>query len=137
MSRKMARETTFKLVFEYAFLKKVNPLTLEDFLLLEKITEPDKDYIQKAYHNIAEHYDEIMAMIESNLKNYTVARIYKTDLAILILATYEIKFLKETAPSIVINEAVELSKKYSTDKSFSFVNGVLASILKQEDNDGK
>ena len=55
----------------------------------------------------------------------------------MILATYEIKFAKDTVPSIVINEAVELSKKYSTDKSFSFVNGVLASIVKEEDADGK
>ncbi|MDD4211431.1 MAG: transcription antitermination factor NusB [Clostridia bacterium] len=137
MSRTFARETTFKLVFEYAFLKQINPLTLEDFLLLEKITEDDKVYIKQTYSKIASNYDEILALIEKNLKNYTLGRIYKTDLAILILATYEIKFAKDTVPSIVINEAVELSKKYSTDKSFSFVNGVLASIVKEEDADGK
>jgi len=137
MSRTLARETTFKLVFEYAFLKQINPLTLEDFLLLEKITEDDKVYIKQTYKCIAENYDSILSLIEKNLKNYTLGRIYKTDLAILILATYEIKFAKQTAPSVVINEAVELSKKYSTDKSFSFVNGVLASIIKEEEVDGE
>jgi transcription antitermination protein NusB len=137
MSRTIARETTFKLVFEYAFLKQINPLTLEDFLLLEKITEDDKSYIKATYEGVAKNYDDILAIIEANLKNYTLSRIYKTDLAILILAVYEIKFAKNTAPSIIINEAVELSKKYSTDKSFSFVNGILASVIKEEENDGE
>lgn len=135
MSRTLARETTFKLVFEYAFLKQINPLTLEDFLLLEKITEEDKGYIKDSYKGVAENYDNILAIIESNLKNYRLSRIYKTDLAILILAVYEIKFAKHSVPSIIINEAVELSKKYSTDKSFSFVNGILASIIKEEESD--
>ena len=68
MSRTFARETTFKLVFEYAFLKQINPLTLEDFLLLEKITEDDKVYIKQTYSKIASNYDEILALIEKNLK---------------------------------------------------------------------
>ena len=49
-----------------------------------------------------------------------------------MLAIYEIKFLKETPEKVIINEAVELSKKYSTDKSYSFINGVLAKVLKDE-----
>lgn len=133
MSRKAARETAFKLIFEYLFLKQTNPLSLEDYLLLEKITEEDKNYIEVVYENVVKNYDAILEVIEANLKNYTISRIYKIDLAILVLATYEIKFLRNTPPSIVINEAVELCKKYSTDKSFSFVNGVLAAIVKKEE----
>ena len=134
MSRKVARETTFKLVFEYGFLKQPNPLSLEDFLLKEKITETDKNYIKTTYEGVIENYSQIIELIEQNLKNYTLSRIYKTDLAILALAIYEIKFAGSEAPSVIINEAVELSKKYSTDKSYSFVNGVLASILKKEES---
>ena len=54
----------------------------------------------------------------------------EVDLAILVLAVYELKFAGEVVPTIVINEAVELSKKYSTDKSYSFINGVLAKVIK-------
>ena len=51
-------------------------------------------------------------------------------MAILVLAVYELKFAEgKIQPSIVINEAVELSKKYSTEKSYSFVNGVLAKVI--------
>lgn len=134
MSRKAAREKTFQLIFEYSFLKQQNPLTLEDFLLLEKIDEEDKTYIKTAYDEIVKHYDEIIVVLERNLKNYTLSRIYKVDLAILLLAIYELKWQKQTQPSIVINEAVELAKKYSTDKSFSFINGVLASVLGELEN---
>jgi|LGVF01.2.fsa_nt_gb N utilization substance protein B len=132
MSRKKARETAFKLIFEYAYLKKFNPLTLEDFLEKEKITEADKEYVGESYKGIIGNYADIIETIKSNLKNYTIERIYKTDLAILILAVYEINYAKSVATNIVINEAVELSKKYSTDKSYTFVNGVLASIVSGE-----
>lgn len=136
MSRKVARETTFQLIFEYVFMKQKNPLTLEDFLLLEKIEDDDKTYIQSTYEGIVKEYERIVKMIEDNLKNYTLNRIYKVDLAILVLAVYELKFNKDTAPSVVINEAVELAKKYSTDKSFSFINGLLASIVNGTDENG-
>ncbi|MGD9901427.1 MAG: transcription antitermination factor NusB [Spirochaetales bacterium] len=135
MSRKIARETTFKLIFEYGFLKLSNPLTLEDFLTKEKITEGDKEYINSTYNGVVEHYDEITDIIVNSLKNYSLERIYKTDLAILVLAVYELRFVQKEVPSIIINEAVELSKKYSTDKSYSFVNGVLASIVNGEAKD--
>ena len=64
-------------------------------------------------------------------------RIFKVDLAILKVAVFEMLFSNEKTPSkVIINEAVELAKKYSTDKSYKFVNGVLASINKGE-MDGK
>jgi len=135
MSRKQSRETIFQLIFEYTFIKQENPLSLEDFLLKEKIEEDDKPYITKVYSEVISHYEELVSIIENNLKNYTLNRIYKVDLAILVLAVYELKYSKDTPSSVVINEAVELSKKYSTDKSFSFINGVLASILGKM-NDG-
>ena len=69
-------------------------------------------------------------MIKSNVVGYEVDRIYKIDLAILVLAIYELKFASgDVQPSVVINEAVELSKKYSTEKSYSFINGVLAKVI--------
>ena len=69
MSRKIAREKTFQLIFEYEFLKQQNPLTLEDFLQQEKIEEEDKKFINDGYREIIENYDEIMSVLERNLKN--------------------------------------------------------------------
>ena len=65
-----------------------------------------------------------------NIKGYTLDRLFKVDLAILIMATYELKFYKQNSVKIVANEAVELAKKYSTEKSYSFINAVVASIAK-------
>ena len=76
-----------------------------------------------------EHYDELISIVKENTIGYELERIYKVDLAILVLAVFEIKY-SETPRNIVINEAVELAKKYSTDKSYSFINGVLAKVIK-------
>ena len=75
--------------------------------------------------------EELNKVISSHLKGYTLERIFKIDLAILKLAIYEIEYMKEK-PAVVINEAVELSKRYSTDNSYKFINGVLANIVKGE-----
>ena len=131
----MARETCFKLVFEYEFLNAINELSLEEYLQDDNLQDDDKDYITESYKGIVEHNLEIVQLIKQNLKAYTIDRIYKVDLAILKLAIYELKFSNNQVPSnVVINEAVELAKKYSTDKSYSFVNGILASILNGETN---
>lgn len=131
MSRIKAREACFKLAFEYEFLKQKNELTLDEFLAEKDIEEQDVDYIKQIYQGIIENEEYLNNKISSHLKNFTLERIFKIDLAILKLAIYEIEFLKE-APSVVINEAVELSKKFSTDNNYKFVNGVLAQIVKGE-----
>ena len=75
--------------------------------------------------------EEILKDIEMNLKDdWKLSRISKMDLAILKLAIYEIKF-SDVPYKVSINEAVELAKKYGEDKSKNFVNGVLASIVKE------
>ena len=82
------------------------------------------------YSKFAENYDEINKIISTNLKGYTVERLFKIDLAIITLAVIELKYIKENPKEVIINEAVELAKKYSTEKSPRFINGVLADIVK-------
>lgn len=131
MSRIKARETCFKLIFEYEFLKQKNEITLDEFLSSKDIEESDRDYVVEIYDGVLSKEQELDEKIAKYLKGYTLERIFKVDLAILKLAIYEIDYLGEK-PSIVINEAVELAKRYSTDNSYKFINGVLASIVKGE-----
>ena len=131
MSRIKARETCFKLIFEYDFLKQKNENTLDEFLTSKDIEESDRDYVVEIYDGVLSKEQELDEKISKYLKGYTLERIFKVDLAILKLAIYEIDYLGEK-PSIVINEAVELAKRYSTDNSYKFINGVLASIVKGE-----
>jgi N utilization substance protein B len=127
MSRKKSREYAFRMVFEKFFhdSDELFGLANEDIVL----EEGDKDFVNSLIGGINQHYDDIIKVIKDNVVGYEIERVYKVDLAILVLAVYEIKYGDDVSPSIIINEAVELSKKYSTDKSYSFINGVLAKVV--------
>lgn len=123
MKRSNARELAFKTIYTKFFNAEENDnLEVEDKDSLEFIT--------KVLKSFASNYDEINSIISSNLKGYTIERLYKIDLAIITLAVVELKFIKEEPKQVIINEAVELAKKYSTEKSPRFINGVLADIVK-------
>ncbi len=129
MSRKIAREWLFKLVFELTFQRESVQL-YDEFLNLPDISEENKTFVTQLYSGIAEHFDELCAELNPMLNGYTIENMFKVDLAILIIALYEIKYYKKTEVKIVANESVELAKKYSTEKSSKFINGVIASIIK-------
>ena len=76
-----------------------------------------------------EHADEIDATLTKYLRDWTVERLTRVDLAILRLAAYELS-LGKTPASVVINEAVELANQFSTDKAGAFVNGVLGNLAR-------
>lgn len=128
MSRKKSREYAFRLVFEKFFHEPDTnfPDDMEDIVLEDE----DRDFVNYLIGGINQNYDSIMETIKTNTVGYELERIYKIDLAILVLAVFELKY-GETPKNVVINEAIELSKKYSTDKSFSFINGVLAKIVNE------
>jgi N utilization substance protein B len=75
-----------------------------------------------------ENIDAIDRMIVSHLENWDFARLNRVDLAILRMSTYTLMFQSDVAPSIVINEAIGISKEFGTDDSYRFINGVLDSI---------
>ena len=103
---------------------------LELFLEDNEITdEVAVEYITSVYEGIEKNKEEILDLISKNLKrDWTIDRISKVNLAILKIAIYEIKF-NELPFKVVINEAVELAKKYGDEAAPLFVNGVLASIV--------
>ena len=126
--RKTARETALKLIYEFTVTGRKNALTYNSLISSEDFTSGDLAYIDKVYNGVIENAAAITAVIEANTEGYRLERIYKTDLAILMLSVYEMKFCKGISHAVSVNEAVELAKIYSTDKSYSFINGVLAKI---------
>lgn len=128
MSRKMARDWLFKLTFELCFQDQSDVL-FDEFLSDENLNDENKQFVKDIYSGIVEEKEDILKDISKYLKGFTIDRVFKVDLAILILAFYEIKHSTSDA-KIVVNEAVELAKKYSTPKSYSFINGVIASYIK-------
>ena len=128
--RKYAREVVFSLTFEYLFTGQKNELGL-DMFEKKKLTGDDIAYIGDTYNGIIAEFDGLQSAVASITRGYKLERIYKVDLAILIYAMYELS-KGEIPTEICVNEAVELAKKFSTDKSDGFVKGVLAEYVKNK-----
>ena len=127
--RRIAREDLFKLIFEFTFYNSPNDCTRELLLLDESLDDDDREFVNSAYRGIMARVDELNEVISAHLAGYRHERVYRPDYVILLVATYEL--LEKTAPTaVVINEAVELAKKFGTGKSGGFINGVLAKIQK-------
>ncbi|MDR1655152.1 MAG: transcription antitermination factor NusB [Treponema sp.] len=76
-----------------------------------------------------ENLKAIDAMIKDHLENWDLSRINRVDLAILRMSVYALMF-QDMAPSIIINEAIGISREFGTDESYRFINGVLDSVRK-------
>ena len=133
MNRSAIREMAFRLIYSREIQKEENiEEQIELFLEGNEITDNNAiEYINDVVKGIESNKEEILSLIEKNLKSdWKLERISKVDLSLLKLAIYEIKH-KDLAFKIVINEVVELAKKYGEDQSKNFVNGILASIVKE------
>ena len=131
MEKSAKRELTFKILYSLQIKKEVNEEEIQLFLEDNNLKERDKKEIEEDISNINLNLQEIQNKISANLKdNWTIDRISKIDNALLTLAIYEILY-KKIPFKVAINEVVELAKKYGGDASSSFINGVLANIVKE------
>ncbi len=89
------------------------------------------DYITTVYKGVIKHFDELKEIITKYARGYDFDRIYKLDLAAMLLAVFEMKYMDDIPLGTSIAEAVELVKTYSVEKSYAFVNGVLSSVYKE------
>jgi len=134
MKRSAIRELAFRLIYSLEIQK---PEELEEqvdlYLECNEVEENEaKEYIKDAVFGIKENISDIQGLIEKNLKaDWKIDRISKIDLSLLKLAIYEIKY-KKIPYKVAINECLELSKKYGEESSKNFVNGILASVVKEE-----
>lgn len=133
MKRSAIRELAFRLIYSLEIQKTENlEEQIELYLECNEVDEEEaKEYIKDAIMGIKVHSEEIKSLIEKNLKaDWKIERISKIDLSLLKLAIYEIKY-KEIPYKVAINECLELAKKYGEETSRNFINGILASIVKE------
>lgn len=136
MSRKKARDNAFKCVYELEFGRDENIEKILNNCYEENNNKPEeKEYIEIVLKGVKEHLEEIDNIILSKLKNWSLDRIAKIDLAILRLAIYEIKYMDDIPVKVTANEAVELAKTYGNNDSKSFINGVIAKIIECKDEE--
>ncbi len=94
------------------------------------LNDETNKFVEDQIIHTLKNYDQIEEIISNNLKNWKISRLSKVDHTNLLLAVNELCFTKQTPLTIVINEAVEISKKFGTKESPSFINGVLDSVAK-------
>lgn len=128
MSRRTIRENIFKLVYEAGVCGEANDLTVQ--LVTENIDDDDKAYFNKVFYGIMQNKERLDSIIKKYARSYEFERLYKIDMAILLVAIYEILYMEDIPYKVSANEAVELSKIYSTEKSAAYINGILASVIK-------
>ena len=133
MNRSAIRELAFKLIYSLEIQKQEN-LNEQIMLFLESNDITDTKailYIENTIKGINEHLDEIVNLIQKNLKaGWEIDRVSRIDLSLLKLAIYEIKYT-DVPYKVAINEVVELAKKYGEDTSKTFINGILAVVVKE------
>ncbi len=131
MTRRELRENVFMMLFRVEFHEE-GEMTEQLGLLeedLENVKDEDLDYINHKCSDIIAKISEIDTAINESTTGWKTTRMGKVDLSIIRLAVYEIKYEDDIPAKVSINEAVELAKKFGTDESASFVNGVLAKFV--------
>ncbi len=134
MSRREQREHIFKLLFLLEFYRG-EELNSQAELYMDEVeevslSEEDRTYILDKFHKTEEVLPQIDEKLTVSSTGWKLIRMNKVDLAILRLGTYEALYDEDIPVGVALNEAVELAKKYGGDDSSSFVNGVLAKVVK-------
>ena len=135
MTRTQTRQLAFELLYSLEIQKISNSEEEEQIALFLKEQEVEeeqaKKYIISTVKGIEKNKTEIINYISKNLKEkWDISRISKINLTLLKLAIYEIIYSK-VPYKVVVNEVVELAKKYGDENSPAFINGILANIIKQ------
>ena len=129
MNRKLAREMAVCFLFQIEFQKENIKEQVEDFLDSYGDVKYDKDYFLEVINGVMNSLKEIDEIIENKAKDWTIDRIAKMDLPILRVAIFEIKHREDIPVGVSINEAVELAKKFGSDDSAKFINGLLGQVV--------
>ena len=129
MNRFKQREQAFYLIFEHQFNQLENSEAIE---LYSESVEPVGDYAIELFKGVKDKESELEEVISQFSNGWKLNRLPKVNLAILKLALYEIKYVDSMPEGVVINEAVELAKKYSGKDDPSFVNGILGAYSRSK-----
>lgn len=133
MKRTATREQAFKLLYSLEIQKDYEEKQIDIYIEQNEIIDENaRNYIRNTIQGIMNKQKEIQKTISMYLKgDWSIERISKVNLSILEIAIYEIK-QEETPYKVVINEAVELAKKYGDTTSQAFINGILASVVQEK-----
>lgn len=137
MKRRKAREYALQMLFQLDFNSE-RPGESFYASFWHPLDEPDdvRAFAERIVEGTADHQEEIDSIIRRHAENWVLERMALVDRNIIRAAAYELLFEKGTPPAVVINEALEIAKKFSMKESSAFINGILDKIAKSERKTG-
>lgn len=127
--RSEAREAAFKIIYSKQFNKDCSGSFKNAIIKGYSLKEDEVEFAYRLIETVDEKQDEILQKLDELVKSYSLNRLFAADKSILMLAICEVLYFPDVPNVVAVNEAVGLAKKFSSETSADFVNGVLATLI--------
>lgn len=131
--RRLARESAVEVLYRLDLVEDEPEAVIQEICARKNPSEEAESYLRRIVRTVEKHRDEIDRVLKRNLKRWRLERVTFIDRAILRMGCAELLFFADVPPKVVINEAVEIAKKFGDDNAGKFVNGVLDGVFKTRD----
>jgi len=129
--RRKGRETAFQLLYQLDMSKASFETVKEDFWSQMSVPIDAREFCDALVEGALTNLEKIDELISSHSYNWKISRMNSVDKNVIRLGVYELLFCSDTPTKVIINEAIEIGKKYGTEESGSFINGILDRIAKE------
>ena len=136
MSRREARDAALAFLFQLDFRKEPISEQRELYLQGHPLDDEDVPFFDALVNGVCEKRDELDAVYSKYLKDWKQDRLPKVDVVILRISVFEMLYMEDIPVSVSVNEAVILTKKYSSEESKGYVNAILGKVGKELENNG-
>ena len=131
--RTTARETVFKILFSSQFNDDIKELK-NSLYKIEKLNKNDTEYCDQILNTVASNREKLIKIIDERSKLFPQVRMFPADRSIILIALAEIMFIPDIPSAGSVNEAANIASKYSSEKSASFISGILSEVIKEQNN---
>lgn len=135
--RRTIREKVLQVLYAHNVSKEPITFVIDTILVDLQDHKADFDFAKQLIYKVIQHEEELDNVIKAKVANWEFNRIAVIDKFLLRMGICELMYLHEIPPKVTINEAIEIAKNYSTEKSSKFINGVLDSVYDQLKMDNK
>ena len=129
--RSDAREAAFKIVFAGLFQETIEKKFCENIYRNLKLSDDERAFADALVAKVNEHKDALLSQLAAQVERFSEQRIFPVDKSIMLVALAEINYFDDIPPVVSVSEAAALARKFSTEKSADFVNGVLGGVINQ------
>lgn len=131
--RTTARETVFKILFASQFNDDTEELK-HSLYKIEKLNKDDIEYCNRILDTVAKNRENLTKIIDGKSRQFPEVRMFPADRSIFLIALAEILFFEDIPSAVSVNEAANIASKYSSEKSASFISGILSEVIREREN---